>query len=189
MTPAPTQSELFSESHWLKIGPHPTKDIFLTPPPLPQWIFYVALSMSISWSQYRTVVTSHCNQAIARCLDQAIVIIYASLWPPLSRSGPGVGYQWHLWPMVVTPGPAQLGSVPYLDLITKFDSPGHRADTCDSFQSSDWLESGPRALSLAGLFSFLLRAGYRLVKRILYIDWIWSRELQEDFVRVGCSEN
>ncbi len=85
MTPATTQSELFSESHWLKIGPHPTKDMFLTPPPLPQWIFYVALSMSISCSQYRTVVTSHSNQAIARCLDQAIVIIYASLWPPLAQ--------------------------------------------------------------------------------------------------------
>ena len=53
--------------------------------------------------------------------------------------------------MVVTPGPAQLGSVPYLDLIFEFDSPGHRADTCDSFQPSDWLERGPRALSLAGL--------------------------------------
>ena len=54
--------------------------------------------------------------------------------------------------------------------ITKFDSPGHRADTCDSLQPSDWSESRLKALSLTRRLTVLIRAGYSLVKRIFYID-------------------
>ena len=61
---------------------------------------------------------------------------------PVSAISDISGQWWSPWS-----SPAR--SVSYLDLISEFDSPGHRADTCDSFQASDWLESRLRALSLA----------------------------------------
>ena len=143
MTPSTSQSGLFSESYWLKIGPHPTKDIFLTPPPLLQWIFNDALY--VSCSRYRTVVTSYClDQAwpeFGHCHNLCLIILSPSQ-VPVSAISDISGQWWSPWS-----SPAR--SVSYLDLISEFDSPGHRADTCDSFKASDWLEIRLRALTLA----------------------------------------
>ena len=178
MTPAISQSGLFSESYWLKIGPHPTntKDIFLTPPPLLQWIFNAALY--ISCSRYLTVVTRYCD-----------------LWPhysePVTSEPLSLRSQCRLSVTSLAngghPGPAQLAlslilisslsltrlAIELIPVTVSRPLIGWRV----AWEPSHW----PR--------SVFIRAGYSLVKRILYIDWIWSRELQEVFVRAGCSEN
>ena len=140
MTPASSQNGLFSESYWLKIGPLQTKDIFLTPPPLLQWIFNAALY--VSYSRYRTVVTSYCPMSgPGHCHNLCLIMLSPSPVPVSAISD--ISSQW--W----SPWSSPARSVSYLDLISEFDSPGHRADTCDSFQASDWLEVHLRALSLA----------------------------------------
>ena len=183
MTPAISQSGLFSESYWLKIGPHPTntKDIFLTPPPLLQWIFNAALY--ISCSRYRTVVTRYCLMpGPGHCHNLCLITV--SQWAPLRSqcrlSVTSLANGGH-------PGPAQLAlslilisslsltrlAIELIPVTVSRPLIGWRV----AWEPSHW----PR--------SVFIRAGYSLVKRILYIDWIWSRELQEVFVRAGCSEN